>query len=250
MIGKVLRGQRPAGLIRYLYGPGRREEHRDPHIVAGWRDPAELEPSVRPDGRRDFRRITGLLTQPHAALGPRGLDRPVWHCVVRAAPGTGCCQTPNGDTWPGTSWTAPASRRTAKTTKRSAGSRSATPTTTSTSSEHWPARTEHGPSSGTTTSASGRPARPPRNGTDCGAPRRATARQDAARPGGAREGPPPGTARSAPDHAPADGQHRGGRGRQRGRILRLPPRGRRAGPRPVQHPQPGPGHRLRRRARR
>ena len=87
MIGKVLRGQRPAGLIRYLYGPGRREEHRDPHLVAGWRDPAELEPALRPGGRRDFRQLAGLLTQPHAALGPRGLDRPVWHCVVRAAPG-------------------------------------------------------------------------------------------------------------------------------------------------------------------
>jgi hypothetical protein len=87
VIGKVLRGQQTAGLIRYLYGPGRREEHRDPHLVAGWRDPAELEPFLRPDGRRDFRRITGLLTQPNAALGPRGFDRPVWHCVVRAAPG-------------------------------------------------------------------------------------------------------------------------------------------------------------------
>ena len=87
VIGKVLRGQRPAGLIRYLYGPGRREEHRDPHLFAGWRDPAELEPPLRPGGRRDFRRLAGLLTQPHAALGPRGLDRPVWHCVVRAAPG-------------------------------------------------------------------------------------------------------------------------------------------------------------------
>ena len=87
VIGKVLRGQQPAGLIRYLYGPGRREEHRDPHIVAGWRHPAELEPPLRPDGHRDFRRLSGLLTQPHAALGPRGFDRPVWHCVVRAAPG-------------------------------------------------------------------------------------------------------------------------------------------------------------------
>jgi hypothetical protein len=87
VIGKVCRGQRSAGLIRYLYGPGRRVEHRDPHLVAGWRDPAELEPAVRPGGQRDFRRLTGLLTQPHAALGPRGLDRPVWHCAVRAAPG-------------------------------------------------------------------------------------------------------------------------------------------------------------------
>jgi hypothetical protein len=80
------RGRRVAGLIRYLFGPGRREEHADPHIVAGWRHPAELEPPLRPDGHRDFRRLTGLLQQPHAALGPRSFDRPVWHCAVRAAP--------------------------------------------------------------------------------------------------------------------------------------------------------------------
>jgi hypothetical protein len=87
VIGKVLRGQRPRGLLYYLFGPGRREEHTNPHIVAGWRDPAELEPPLRPDGRRDFRQLTGLLNQPHAALGPRGLRQPVWHCAVRAAPG-------------------------------------------------------------------------------------------------------------------------------------------------------------------
>ena len=34
----------------YLFGPGRREEHTDPHLVAGWRHPAELEPSLRADG--------------------------------------------------------------------------------------------------------------------------------------------------------------------------------------------------------
>jgi hypothetical protein len=39
-----------------------------------------------PDGHRDFRKLCGLLQQPHAALGPRGFDRPVWHCAVRAAP--------------------------------------------------------------------------------------------------------------------------------------------------------------------
>jgi hypothetical protein len=86
VIGKVLRGERPGGLIRYLFGPGRREEHTDPHIVAGWRHPAELEPPLRLGGGRDFRRLTGLLQQPHAALGDRGLARPVWHCSVRAAP--------------------------------------------------------------------------------------------------------------------------------------------------------------------
>jgi hypothetical protein len=80
------RGVRVAGLIYYLFGPGRREEHADPHLIAGWRHPAELEPPQRPDGRRDFRRLDGLLQQPNAALGPRGFERPVWHCAVRAAP--------------------------------------------------------------------------------------------------------------------------------------------------------------------
>jgi hypothetical protein len=86
LIGKVLRGTRVAGLIWYLYGPGRHEEHEDPHLVAGWRDPEELEPPLRSDGTRDFRRLNGLLDQPLAAIGGRGFDKPVWHCVARTAP--------------------------------------------------------------------------------------------------------------------------------------------------------------------
>lgn len=88
MIGKITtpRGERVEGLIYYLYGPGRHEEHTDPHIVAGWRHPAELEPTLRPDGGRDFRRLLGLLNQPHAAMGAWALTRPVWHCSMRADP--------------------------------------------------------------------------------------------------------------------------------------------------------------------
>ena len=86
MIGKIsARGSRAAGLLYYLYGPGRSEAHAHPHLVAGWRDPAELEPVLRRDGRRDFRRLAGLLQQPHAALG-HGFERPVWHCSIRTAP--------------------------------------------------------------------------------------------------------------------------------------------------------------------
>jgi hypothetical protein len=87
VIGKVCpRGQDVAGLIRYLYGPGRREEHTDPHIIAGYRDPADLEPPLRASGSRDFRRLTGLLRLPHDALGKWGYAKPVWHCSMRAAP--------------------------------------------------------------------------------------------------------------------------------------------------------------------
>jgi hypothetical protein len=87
VIGKVCpRGQDLAGLIRYLYGPGRREEHTDPHIIAGYRDPADLEPPLRANGSRDFRRLVGLLRLPHDALGKWGYAKPVWHTSMRAAP--------------------------------------------------------------------------------------------------------------------------------------------------------------------
>ncbi|SEG94069.1 hypothetical protein SAMN04489712_1432 [Thermomonospora echinospora] len=86
MIAKVLRGRRVQGVIRYLYGPGRHNEHRNPHIVAGFDAPAALEPALRPDGSRDFRRLDALLTQPLALLGERNHARPVWHLPVRAHP--------------------------------------------------------------------------------------------------------------------------------------------------------------------
>ena len=88
VIGKIStpRGEHVEPLLYYLFGPGRHEEHTDPHIVAGWRHPASLEPPLRPDGKRDFAQLAGLLKQPQAALGERGYPRPVWHCSMRAAP--------------------------------------------------------------------------------------------------------------------------------------------------------------------
>jgi len=86
VIGKVIRGRNAARLLYYLYGPGRANEHTDPHLVAGFGDPQELEPERRMDGSRDFRRLAGLLDQPQALLTGPGYGKPVWHCSVRAAP--------------------------------------------------------------------------------------------------------------------------------------------------------------------
>jgi len=86
VIGKVARGTDARRLLYYLYGPGKANEHTDPHLVAGFSDPADLEPERRPDGSRDFRRLAGLLAQPLAALAGPGDARPVWHCSLRAAP--------------------------------------------------------------------------------------------------------------------------------------------------------------------
>jgi hypothetical protein len=87
MIGKVVRGSHAGGLLRYLYGAGRANEHIHAHLIAGFGDPAELEPDRHLDGTADLRRLTELLAQPLDALGRPGYDKPVWHCSVRAAPG-------------------------------------------------------------------------------------------------------------------------------------------------------------------
>jgi len=100
MIGKVLRGRNVHRLLSYLYGPGQANEHTDPHLVAGFGDPAELEPERRPEGTRGFRRLAGLLEQPLAALAGPGYDKPVWHCAIRAAPEDPMLSGTAAGSWP------------------------------------------------------------------------------------------------------------------------------------------------------
>jgi hypothetical protein len=79
------KGTQVGGLIRYLYGPGKREEHVDPRLVAAWDGagpPGSLEPSVGLGGARDYRQLVELLEQPvRAGRNPPKLT--VWHCSVR-----------------------------------------------------------------------------------------------------------------------------------------------------------------------
>ena len=71
--------------------PGRREEHTDPHIVAGWRHPAELEPPLRAGGSRDFRKLNGLLNQLAKDLNTDlwTLDSLFWRVKQKEGDGTG-----------------------------------------------------------------------------------------------------------------------------------------------------------------
>lgn len=103
MIGKIMepRGTRVDRLIYYLFGPGRREEHTDPHIVAGWKHPALIEPPLRPGGGRDFTDLIALLKNPHESIGKWGFRRPVWHLAMRTAPGD---KTLSDDAWAQIAW--------------------------------------------------------------------------------------------------------------------------------------------------
>ena len=69
-------------------GPGKREEHVDPHLVAAWDGAGKLstlEPTVGVGGHRDFRPLTDLLEQPVGA-GHSPPDKHVWHCSLRTDP--------------------------------------------------------------------------------------------------------------------------------------------------------------------
>lgn len=90
MIGKVTRGKNVGGLLRYLFGPGRTNEHTDPHLVASWLgdDPAALaglEPTF--DGTRpDVADLAARLALP-MQLRPEAVDKPVWQSSMRVTEG-------------------------------------------------------------------------------------------------------------------------------------------------------------------
>jgi hypothetical protein len=87
VIGRVYRGGDSGGLLRYLYGPGRYDDHSDQHLVASWDgDPAGLEPPLGRRGRYRPGRLADLLDSPLDLL-EREAGRFVWHCALRAAPG-------------------------------------------------------------------------------------------------------------------------------------------------------------------
>ncbi|WP_327246787.1 relaxase/mobilization nuclease domain-containing protein [Streptomyces sp. NBC_01320] len=89
MVPDVSTGSDTRGLIVYLFGPGRRDEHTDPHIVAAW------DMAGAPDPGRDSEASYTLLAKRldhHVDLRTRELGgkkppQHVWHCPVRTAPG-------------------------------------------------------------------------------------------------------------------------------------------------------------------
>ncbi len=79
-------GGRTYGLLAYLYGPGRRDEHLDPHLVASWRP--ELTPDPGRDPTTTLKQLQERLDLPVQAVPEhRRPKRHVWHCPVRADPG-------------------------------------------------------------------------------------------------------------------------------------------------------------------
>ncbi|MEV6318036.1 relaxase/mobilization nuclease domain-containing protein [Streptomyces sp. NPDC051776] len=80
-------GANTRGLLAYLYGPGRHDEHLDPHIVAGFAMLGMPDPGRDPD--TTLTQLAHHLDEPvrlrNSEFGRKVTDH-VWHCPVRAAP--------------------------------------------------------------------------------------------------------------------------------------------------------------------
>jgi hypothetical protein len=90
MVPKIRRGSRTHGLLVYLYGPGKRDEHIDPHLVASWDgfapDPGR-DTSPDPDPKVTLARLTAALDLRVNQLGDKAPAQHVWHGSVRTDPG-------------------------------------------------------------------------------------------------------------------------------------------------------------------
>ncbi|MFE9308161.1 relaxase/mobilization nuclease domain-containing protein [Streptomyces sp. NPDC006706] len=75
-------GSRTIGLLAYLYGPGKHEEHTDPHLVASFDG---MSPDPGRDPKATLKDLQQLLDQPVQALPKHARPaKHVWHTSVRA----------------------------------------------------------------------------------------------------------------------------------------------------------------------
>jgi hypothetical protein len=99
MVPKIRRGSRTHGLLVYLYGPGKRDEHTDPHLVGSWDgfapDPGR-DTSPEPDPKVTLARLAAALDLRVKQAGDKALAQHVWHCSVRTDPGD---RTLTDDEW-------------------------------------------------------------------------------------------------------------------------------------------------------
>lgn len=88
MIPNVTHGTRMTGLLTYLVGPGRANEHTDPHLVTGsasimaWHNDDQLNVEAA-------RAIAGELDQAKNVLGVEVKGGHVWHCSIAIREGEG-----------------------------------------------------------------------------------------------------------------------------------------------------------------
>jgi hypothetical protein len=77
VIAKVTRGQRPSGAVRYLFGPGRYNEHEDPRVVAASAS-LRVERGLRPT-QPEVEELAAAMDLPAVLFGTEVPGGACWH---------------------------------------------------------------------------------------------------------------------------------------------------------------------------
>ncbi|MET9917415.1 relaxase/mobilization nuclease domain-containing protein [Streptomyces sp. NPDC006435] len=84
MIANIVKpGHKTRGVLNYLYGPGRANEHTDPHLAASF-DGFAPDPGRDPDAT--LAQLAAVLDLRVKQAGHKAPKNHVWHCSIRAAP--------------------------------------------------------------------------------------------------------------------------------------------------------------------
>ncbi|MCX4846976.1 mobilization protein [Streptomyces sp. NBC_00893] len=84
MIANIVKpGHKTRGVLNYLYGPGRANEHTDPHLVASFDG---FAPDPGRDSDATLAQLADVLDLRVKQAGHKAPKSHVWHCSIRAAP--------------------------------------------------------------------------------------------------------------------------------------------------------------------
>ncbi|MEU1890811.1 relaxase/mobilization nuclease domain-containing protein [Streptomyces pristinaespiralis] len=84
MIANIVKpGHKTRGVLNYLYGPGRANEHTDPQLVAAWDD---FVPDPGRNPAATLAQLADVLDLRVKQAGHKAPKNHVWHCSIRAAP--------------------------------------------------------------------------------------------------------------------------------------------------------------------
>ncbi|MEU1861839.1 relaxase/mobilization nuclease domain-containing protein [Streptomyces gardneri] len=84
MIANIVKpGHKTRGVLNYLYGPGRANEHTDPHLVASFDD---FVPDPGRNPAATLAQLADVLDLRVKQASHKAPKNHVWHCSIRAAP--------------------------------------------------------------------------------------------------------------------------------------------------------------------
>jgi hypothetical protein len=86
VIAKVTRGQRPSGAVRYLFGPGRHNEHEDAHVVAASAS-LRVEAGLRPS-EPELEELAAAMDLTAVLFATVVPDGECWHLSLSTKAGT------------------------------------------------------------------------------------------------------------------------------------------------------------------